>query len=195
MVDLTEKIGFIALGAIISAGAYFFKRKIESKPDLELLDKHQKVLDVHKKMSEQGLDIESLNTFGQLLTTKSKSLQDHVQGLQTESASHLVSSPSEHVTQMEMNQLALESFTRSSEKLASVLSELKNKLEPDQVRLYETSQSTWEIYSKEQASAVASMYQGGSIYPLIYHSELETLAHERIARIQSELDELTRLGN
>jgi uncharacterized protein YecT (DUF1311 family) len=195
MTEIIEKIGFIALGGIISAVAYLLKRKIESKPDLELLDKHQKVLDVHKKMSEQGLDIQSLNTFGQMLTAKSVSVQSHVQGLQTESATYLVSSPNEHVTQLEMNQQALESFTRSSVKMSNIYDELKNKLYSDQIPLYESSQSSWLKYSKEQALAVASMYRGGSIYPLIYHTELETLVHERTARIQSELDELIRLGN
>ncbi|MDO6612280.1 lysozyme inhibitor LprI family protein [Shewanella sp. 1_MG-2023] len=195
MTEIIEKIGFIALGGIISAVAYLLKRKIESKPDLELLDKHQKVLDVHKKMSEQGLDIQSLNTFGQMLTAKSASVQNHIQGLQTESATYLVSSPSEHVTQLEMNQQALESFTRSSEKMSNIYDELKNKLDSDQIPLYESSQSSWLKYSKEQALAVASMYRGGSIYPLIYHTELETLVHERTARINSELDELIQLGN
>ena len=106
-----------------------------------------------------------------------------------------MASSSEHVTQIEMNQLALESYTRSSEKLIHVFDELKSKLEPEQVCLYEASQSAWEIYSKEQALAVASMYEGGSIYALIYHSELETLAHDRTARIQIELDELVRISN
>ena len=195
MTDIIEKIGFIALGGIISAVTYLLKRKIESKPDLELLDKHQKVLDVHKKMSEQGLDIQSLNIFGQMLTAKSVSVQSHVQDLQTESATYLVRSPNEHVTQLEMNQQALESFTRSSVKMSNIYDELKSKLDSEQIPLYESSQSSWLKYSKEQALAFSSMYRGGSIYPLIYHTELETLVHERTARIQSELDELIGLGN
>jgi len=119
MSEIIEKIGFIALGGIISAVAYLLKRKIESKPDLELLDKHQKVLEVHKKMKEQGLDIQSLNIFGQMLTTKSESLQNHVQSLKTKSVTHLISTSSKHMTQLEMNQQALESFTRSLEKMSN----------------------------------------------------------------------------
>ncbi|MEZ9042843.1 hypothetical protein [Vibrio sp. 10N.247.311.47] len=52
MTELIEKIGFIALGVLISGAAYLIKRKIESKPEVEQLDKHQKVLDIHRKMSE-----------------------------------------------------------------------------------------------------------------------------------------------
>jgi uncharacterized protein YecT (DUF1311 family) len=57
------------------------------------------------------------------------------------------------------------------------------------------SQMEWERYSVRQAEAAASSFKGGSIYPLIYALELESLTNERTARLQAELDELIRLGN
>lgn len=49
MNEIIEKLGFVLLGALVSGIAYLIKRKIESKPEIEMLDKHQKVLDIHKK--------------------------------------------------------------------------------------------------------------------------------------------------
>lgn len=195
MAELIEKIGFITLGVLISGAAYLIKRKIESKPEIEQLDKHQKVLDIHKKMREQKLDIVSLNAFAQLLTVKNDSVQNHVQVLHSDSVAHLTNVRGEHFTQIEMNQLALESYSRAVDKLNAVLGVLKSKIDRDRIQFYETSQTDWEAYSEAQARAVASFYQGGSIYPLIYQSELETLVHERIAHLQSDLDELVALGN
>lgn len=183
------------LGALISGAAYLIKRKLESKPELEMLDKHHKVLDIHKKMNEQSLDIAGLNAFATLLTEKSSSVQSHVQELNSESISCLVASDNQHLTQMEMNQLASESYIRSIEKLNQVYIDLTSKLDNEQGVLYENSQSKWQEYSESHARSVASNYKGGSIYPLIYYSELETLVHERTARLQSELDELVSLGN
>lgn len=196
MTELIEKIVFFTLGVLISGAAYLIKRKIESKSEIEKLDKHQKVLDIHKKMSEQRLDITSLNAFAQLLTAKHDTVQNHVQILHSDSVAHLTDvRDEEHLTQIEMNQLALESYSRAVEKLNAVYGVLKSKIDSDRIKLYETSQTNWEAYSEAQARAVASFYQGGSIYPLIYQSELETLVHERIAHLQSDLDELVTLGN
>ena len=47
----------------------------------------------------------------------------------------------------------------------------------------------------EQAEAAAVSYRGGTIYPLIYLSEIERLTVDRTARLQADLDELRRLGN
>jgi hypothetical protein len=48
---MIEKIGLILLGVLISGVGYLIKRKIESKPQIESLDKHKKLLDIHKQMN------------------------------------------------------------------------------------------------------------------------------------------------
>ncbi|MEZ9042844.1 lysozyme inhibitor LprI family protein [Vibrio sp. 10N.247.311.47] len=130
-----------------------------------------------------------------MLTAKNDSVQNHVQVLHSDSVAHLTNVRGEHFTQIEMNQLALESYSRAVDKLNAVFGVLKSKIDSDRIQFYEKSQIDWEAYSEAQARAVASFYQGGSIYPLIYQSELETLIHERIAHLQSDLDELIALGN
>ncbi len=195
MDELLEKLGFALLGALVSGMVYLTKRKIESKPELEMLEKHQKVLDIHKKMSDQGLDIAELNTFASMLTEKSNAVQNHVFDLNTESVSRINDSSTEHPTQIEMNQMAADSYNHSLNKMNEVYSELMGKLDSNQSEAYRCAQSKWDDYVEAHARSVADIYKGGSIYPLIYYSELETLVFERTARLQSELDELVSLGN
>ncbi|EGQ8042870.1 DUF1311 domain-containing protein [Vibrio alginolyticus] len=194
MNEMIEKLGFVLLGALMTGIGYLIKRKIESKPELETLDKHQKVLDIHKKMSEQGLDISGLNQFVSMLTEKSSAVQSHVLDLNTKSVSHMQTSSTEHITQTEMNQIASNSYNRSLVKMNEVYAQLMSKLDSDRTEAYGSAQVKWNEYIEAHARSVADMYKGGSIYPLIYYSELETLVFERTARLQSELDELVSLG-
>ncbi|ELB2789356.1 DUF1311 domain-containing protein [Vibrio alginolyticus] len=194
MNEMIEKLGFVLLGALMTGIGYLIKRKIESKPELETLDKHQKVLDIHKKMSEQGLDISGLNQFVSMLTEKSSAVQSHVLDLNTKSVSHMQTSSTEHITQTEMNQIASNSYNRSLVKMNEVYAQLMSKLDSDRTEAYGAAQVKWNEYIEAHARSVADMYKGGSIYPLIYYSELETLVFERTARLQSELDELVSLG-
>ncbi|ODW53218.1 hypothetical protein BBL88_16185 [Vibrio parahaemolyticus] len=195
MNEMIEKLGLVLLGALMTSIGYLIKRKIESKPELEILDKHQKVLDIHKKMSDQGLDIAGLNTFASMLTEKSNAVQSHVLDLNTKSVSHMQESSAEHITQTEMNQMASDSYNRSLSKMNEVYSKLMSKLDTEHTEAYGCAQAKWSEYIEAHARSVADMYKGGSIYPLIYYSELETLVFERTARLQSELDELVSLGN
>ena len=188
MNEMIEKLGFVLLGALMTGIGYLIKRKIESKPELETLDKHQKVLDIHKKMSEQGLDISGLNQFVSMLTEKSSAVQSHVLDLNTKSVSHMQTSSTEHITQTEMNQIASNSYNRSLVKMNEVYAQLMSKLDSDHTEAYGCAQAKWNEYIEAHARSVADIYKGGSIYSLIYYSELETLVFERTARLQSELD-------
>ncbi|NLS60346.1 DUF1311 domain-containing protein, partial [Vibrio aestuarianus subsp. francensis] len=97
--------------------------------------------------------------------------------------------------QTEMNQMASDSYNRSLVKMNEVYAQLMSKLDSDRTEAYGSAQVKWNEYIEAHARSVADMYKGGSIYPLIYYSELETLVFERTARLQSELDELVSQGN
>ncbi|WP_412546999.1 lysozyme inhibitor LprI family protein [Photobacterium toruni] len=78
-----------------------------------------------------------------------------------------------------MNQIASDSYNHSLDKLKEVYSQLISKLDKEHAHSYENSQIKWYEYIEAHARLVADMYKGGSIYPLIYYSELETLVFER----------------
>lgn len=186
-----EKLGWIVLGGILPIIAYFAKRWIEGKPQNETLDKHKKLLDIHKQMNEQGLDIGGLRELENHLLGKSDAIKRHTSDL-TEKREALIAPQEEDLTQLELNQRASERFEIAKQKLQEVYAGIDARVGDRESQALMNSQNAWEGYSVDQAVAAASSYDGGSMWSLVYFSELESLTIERTARLQAELDELIR---
>ena len=193
--DMIEKIGLVGLGVIISAVGYLIKRKIENKPQIESLNKHKKLLDIHKQMNEQGIDLKGLKALESKLTGKAAAIQSKTVVLQAESEPLLHEPELQDLTQKELNDRASTNFEKAKEKMQEAIAGIDSRVGDYESQSLMQSQIEWESYSVSQAEAAAASYREGSIYPLIYFSELESLTNERTARLQAELDELIRLGN
>jgi uncharacterized protein YecT (DUF1311 family) len=193
--EMLEKFGFVLLGVAISAIGYLLKRKIESKPQIEAIDKHKKLLDIHKQMNDQGVDIKGLRQLEAMITGKAAAIQNNTVILQAESTPLIEQDESDDLTQLELNERAGARLEKAKEKMQRAIAGIDSRVGDFESQSLMNSQMEWERYSVSQAEAAASSYKGGSIYPLIYASELESLTNERTARLQAELDELIRLGN
>lgn len=193
--DIAEKIGLVLVGVFISAFGYLIKRKIENKPQLETLDKHKKLLDIHKQMNDQGIDVTGLKQLEAMIIGKSEAIQTNNRVLQAEASPLIEENESEDLTQLELNNRAAKRLEVAKEKMQRAIAGIDSRVCDSVSQSLMNSQTEWESYSISQARAASSRYQGGSIYPLIYVSELESLTNERTARLQAELDELIRLGN
>ena len=187
-----EKLGWLVLGGLLSAVAYFAKRWIEGKPQNETLDKHKKLLDIHKQMHEQGLDVDGLRNLETQLIGKANAIKKHTSEL-SEKREPLIAAQEENLTQLELNKRASERFEIAKQKLQEVIAGIDSRVGDKESQALMNSQNAWEGYSVDQAMAAASSYDGGSMWSLVYFSELESLTIERIARLQAELDELIRL--
>ena len=75
----------------------------------------------------------------------------------------------------------------------NVIGEIDARVDDARSQSLLSSQHEWKRYSESQAKASSALYEGGSIYPLIYLSELESLTNERTARLQAEFDVLLQL--
>lgn len=192
--DIMEKIGLVILGVVLSGIAYLIKRWIEGKPQVETLEKHKKILDIHKQMNEQGLDIDGLKKLEALLTGKANAIKQHSKELADQTEPLVKITDTENLTQLDLNTRASEKFEKSKMKLQVAIAGIDARVGDRESQALMNSQKAWESYSVDQALAVASFYEGGSIYNLIYFSELESLTIERTARLQAELDELKRLS-
>lgn len=190
--ELFEKVGLVVLGVLLSGIGYFAKRWIEGKPQNETLDKHKKLLDIHKQMNEQGLDVCGLKELETLLLGKVDAIKKHTAEL-TEKREPLIAPQEEGLTQLELNQRASDRFEIAKQKLQEVYAGIDSRVGDRESQALMNSQKAWEDYSVDQAMAAASAYDGGSMWSLVYFSELESLTIERTARLQAELDELIRL--
>lgn len=191
--DIIEKVGFVILGGVIAFAIYFIKRSIEDKPVDETLDRQKKVLDIHKQMNDQGIGVEELKNLESILSGKSKSIKQHTQELSEQTEPLVQADETELLTQADLNKRANISLIKAQEKLQEVIAGIDARVGDSESQALLSGQNSWKNYSIHQAEAAASRYEGGSIYPLIYMSELESLTNERTARLQAELDELIRL--
>lgn len=190
---MLEKMALVALGIILSAVGYLIKRAIENKPTFESLDKHKKLLDIHRQMNEQGIDLEGLRELEDKLTGKEAAIQSHSAFLQAESSPLMDFSRPESMTQAELNERAAERLKQAQLKMRAAIVGIDSRVVNEVSQALFASQTEWERYSASQAEAAAAAYKSGSIYPLVYLSELESLTNERTARLKAELDELIAL--
>jgi len=189
---MIEKILLILLGVAISSIGYFLKRYVEKKQVSETLERHQKLLTIKKELSEQKLTVEDLKLLeNSLLTKKSKAAL--VEEIQDELPSIFERDDDEFLSQSELNMRASDNVKIAKAHLEKVYNELLFKVEEQERETLEKSQKTWEKYSIAHSKFSASGYEGGTIYPLIYLSTLESLVVERTALLQGELDEIKRL--
>ncbi len=189
---MLEKILLVLLGAVLSGIAYLLKRRIEKKHASDSLERHQKLLTIRKELNEQKLTVEDLRSLESALlkrnakTENAEKMQDELSPLLEENNNALLS-------QFEMNMRADGNVKIAKAKLEQIYQELSFRLENKEREALEESHKTWEEYSRKHAEFSASSYEGGSIYPLIYLSTLESLVVERTALLKSELDEIRRL--
>ena len=193
--DIAEKIGLILLGVVLSAIGYLIKRQIENKSQIEALDKQKKLLDIHKQMNDQGVDLGGLRALEQQLVGKAVAIQSKAVILRAESPPLVGDNEPKDLTQIELNERASSKFETAKKKMQEAVAGIDSRVGDYESQSLLRSQREWESYSVSQAEAAAASYREGSIYPLIYFSELESLTNERTARLQAELDELIRLGN
>ncbi len=193
--DIINKLLFIIIGISITGIGYLIKRSIEKRSNAETLERRKKVLEIHKQMNEQGLDFSTLIKLESQLVSKQKSIAKNTLEFEQNSKSLVNSQSKELLTQNELNARASQKFEDAKAKLQIILEQLSSKLGKSEKEALKKSQIAWEEYSIEQAFSASSSYSQGSIYPLIYFSELESLTLERAARLKAELDELIKLGN
>ncbi|MDA2925653.1 TIGR02391 family protein [Acidobacteria bacterium AH-259-G07] len=95
----------------------------------------------------------------------------------------------EVVTQAELNEIAAENYNRAHHQLEEVYEKLSARLQPSRRRLLDWGHSVWQVFCDLHAELVASAYEGGTIWPLIYNKEKERLATARISELESLLED------
>lgn len=146
-------------------------------------------------MSEQGVSHEELAILEDIITGKKRAIESQREKAERETKPLIPEDEMEYLTQADMNARASENFENAKKRLETVVLELRSELDKEEEKAFNEAQRAWESYSVEQAQAASARYAGGSIYPLIYLSELESITIDRLGRLQAELDEIQRRRN
>ena len=92
-------------------------------------------------------------------------------------------------TQMEMNQEAFTLYKKADTRMTLVYKKVAKSLkDPKQKQTLIQTQRKWIIYKEAHCKAIAALYEGGSIQPLIYYDCLKTITNDRIKNLQNYLE-------
>jgi uncharacterized protein YecT (DUF1311 family) len=187
--EILEKLLFVILGAALSGLAYLLKRRIEKKTEFDALDKHQKLLNIHKEMSDRKISVEDLRSLENALLRKASKTEKHAEEIQERIVPALEQGIEEGLSQAELNERASIRVKAAEAKLEQIVNELALSMDSESKDALFTAHKAWKRYSIRQAEFAASGFMGGTIYPLIYYSELESLINDRITLMQNGLKE------
>lgn len=167
--DWSSIAAFLA-GAGVTAIGYFAKRKIERRGELEDLELKERLLRIGRELRDQDIrpqDLKDLKTFMAAHNSQGK-------------PDSLTSSTGKILTQAEMNQLSYEEFEKSELELKQIYERLTGALSASERQRLDESQKAWLRYRNQQVAFAGSLYEGGSIQPLIHNIEAQTLTNERV---------------
>ena len=99
---------------------------------------------------------------------------------------------STHMTQAEMNVEAGRRANVAQQQMERAIIGLKRSgwLEPPQISNLVKAQENWEAYAKSQAEFAATEFEGGSMAPLVYASELESVTISRTGELNRMFQEM-----
>ncbi len=105
-------------------------------------------------------------------------------------------------TQMDINIEAGEKFEIKNAELEKLIETIKQLIKKDEFDTERFNESNfdecieqWKHYRKLHAEYKASRYRKGSIFPMIYSSDMEFVTEEKIKSLKTEFEEMLRKSN
>ncbi|OXA78270.1 Uncharacterized conserved protein YecT, DUF1311 family [Flavobacterium aquidurense] len=95
-------------------------------------------------------------------------------------------------TQAEMNQTAIDNFTKADNELNQVYKKLVKKLDEKEKNLLITAQKNWIKFRDAKCEFEKQQYDGGSIQPLIYYTCLAECTEDRTEDLKRNLEDRNR---
>ena len=193
MPDLLGKALLILLGALISAAGFMFKRRIEGRGTIEIVEKNEKLLSLRDKLKASGTTIEELGAFEELLLGRAEGAAKVALEYEHRAIEEIELGADHGLTQTEMNIRANEAARRADEKLKRLIGELESFMGQEEVAALREAQSAWDNYRQKHVEFCGEQYRGGSIRPMIHGIAFESVTINRTIELDSELQELKRL--
>ena len=97
--------------------------------------------------------------------------------------------PNAPLTQADMNRKSAEDLADLDRKITAVFEKLLSLLDGDRRALLRSSQDAWMEFRRRQAEYQASDYLGGTIYPVIFGGTEQSIARERLEKLEQLLEQ------
>lgn len=90
--------------------------------------------------------------------------------------------------QQELNQQADAAYRKADAELNRLWKKLQPSLSPEVKEKLVTSQQHWITFRDAEAEAKASMFEGGSMAPMIYSNSLRATTEQRIRELRTWIE-------
>ena len=185
---------FVAIGGGVR---YLLKRRIEKPkpaPPDELSDLH-KALTLKEKLDQNRMSLDDLRAFRAEVLSKPAqaavmSAEHYIELARrlTDAVDEMPSSgPSleNAITQSEMNEASARSAETVDKTLSRIVGEMLNVSAPREREALVKSHAAWTAWRDAELARTSILYEGGSIRPLVLHSQYEAITRERIASLET----------
>ncbi len=98
--------------------------------------------------------------------------------------------PNAPLTQADMTADAAAKASRAEAELAAMYEKVLAIVEGDRAKEFMQAQDVWRKYAEKSADFLANAYEGGSMQPMVYYLELESLIRNQIEILEKMIDEI-----
>ncbi|MBB4256832.1 MULTISPECIES: lysozyme inhibitor LprI family protein [unclassified Bradyrhizobium] len=190
------------VGAVLSSGGYVLKRWWEGQSTRDDIQDFERLAKLQKDMKGDNISLQALqNLKNQISDRSARRAKDEAEVIDSIEGSALRGDGDEFriedtlLNQREMNRYAFHLTDLAEKELEFLVGALEGVLDEKEINRFEKAQRAWRLYSKRQADFSAGMFEGGSMRPLVYSSELRALTIERAAKIKAEIRDRHRLNS
>jgi uncharacterized protein YecT (DUF1311 family) len=188
------------LGMLISLGGYLTKRWWEGQSVRENIQDFVGLAKLRKDLTDADISLSTLQELKKQISdrniSRAKGEAEVIKNIEESFVSDSQKFRIEDTlrSQSEMNRYAFHLTDLAERELEFLLHALRGQLDEEEERRFQKAQRAWRLYSRRQADFSAGMFEGGSMRPMVYSSELRALTIERAAKIKDEIRERRALN-
>jgi len=182
------------MGAVVSLGGYLLKRWWEGQSTRDDIQEFERLAKLRKDMQGDNVSLQALlNLKKEISDRNARQAKDEAAVIENIEGAALESKGGEFRiedtlrTQYEMNRYAFHLADLAGKELEFLVVALEGLLDDEEIKSFTKAQRAWRLYSRRQADFSTGMFDGGSMRPLVYNSELRALTIERAAMIKNEI--------
>ena len=182
-----EQALYLVLGAALTWAFYFVQRRVERRPDVEAIDRHEKLLALKQGMERADVSLDDLRQFEARLIGQAETAARIADRYFTQ-AEHVARQVAvDDISDAQMQERAAQAFEAADARLRALVAHLRAQLDGEALATFENAHATWLELRERYAAFIAASYAGGGIRPLIHAVTLEGITLGWIAELETQL--------
>ena len=182
-----EQARYLVLGAALTWAFYFVQRRVERRPDMEAIDRHEKLLALKQGLERADVSLDDLRRFEARLIGQAETAARIADRYFTQ-AEHVARQVAvDDISDAQMQARAVQAFEAADARLRALVAHLRTQLDGEALATFEHAHATWLELRERYAAFIAASYAGGGIRPLIHAVTLEGITLGWIAELETQL--------